>query len=217
MGSQEGKPDGCTEITGSASRNEVSQSVRSLLRHSTHSHHARINRHPLLCKLTRPGLTRSTYARILGSYWSYFQVIEPAIERFLATCPGQFDYATRRKLPWLECDLSKFDTPAPSPNMTDQLQTLSRITEPGEAIGVLYAVEGSTLGGQVIARHLVQNLGIDQSTGARYFTGYGQETESRWQEFCSFAETIAASEKQIDLARRSAIRAFTATEQCLDL
>jgi heme oxygenase (biliverdin-IX-beta and delta-forming) len=195
----------------------MSESVRDALRHSTHSHHVRINRHPLLGQLTRPGLSRSTYARILAAYRSYFRVIEPAIERFLSSCPGQFDYTPRRKLPWLECDLTRFEAPVRAVDITDQLRTLSRISEPGEAIGVLYAIEGSTLGGQVIARHLAQNLGIDRATGARYFSGYGLETESRWQEFCRFAESIVASDRQIELARSSAIQAFIATEQCLDL
>jgi heme oxygenase len=206
-----------TESEANGHREESrGESVRDSLRHSTHSHHVRINRHPLLGQLTRPGLTLRTYARILAAYRSYFNVIEPAIERFLASYPGQFDYVPRRKLPWLESDLAKFEVPARAGDMSDQLRALSFISEPGEAIGVLYAIEGSTLGGQVIARHLAQNLGIDQATGARYFSGYGQETEGRWQEFCRFAESIAASARQVDLASKAAVRAFIATEQCLD-
>ena len=38
-----------------------------------------------------------------------------------------------------------------------------------EALGCLYVVEGSTLGGQVIARHLRQTLGVDPRCGGSFF------------------------------------------------
>jgi heme oxygenase len=202
---------------GTSSRYGGAQSVRSLLRHSTHSDHVRINRHHLVGQLSQPELKLSTYIRILGAYRTYFQTLEPTIERLLEACPGRFDYQPRRKLPWIDADLVALKVVTPIHPMPDQLRQLAQISEPGALIGLLYAIEGSTLGGQVIARHLTRSLGINQASGASYFAGYGEHTESRWQEFCDYAETIRGSETQLDLARQAASLAFIATEQCLEL
>lgn len=48
--------------------------------------------------------------------------------------------------------------------------------------GALYVVEGSTLGGQFIARHVEAVLGLMPGQGDAYFEGYGAETGSRWRE-----------------------------------
>jgi heme oxygenase len=46
----------------------------------------------------------------------------------------------------------------------------------------MYVIEGACLGGQVIARALVQQLGIGQTNGAAFFTGDGLHTGVRWKE-----------------------------------
>jgi len=40
----------------------------------------------------------------------------------------------------------------------------------GQLIGVLYVVEGSTLGAQLIARSLEKHHGLNQTKGGRFFT-----------------------------------------------
>ena len=60
----------------------------------------------------------------------------------------------------------------------------------GALIGILYTLEGSTLGGQFIARHLSQLPG--PKLPRRFFTGYGELTPQRWDEFLRFVETQSA-------------------------
>lgn len=51
------------------------------------------------------------------------------------------------------------------------------------ALGALYVLEGSTLGGQIILRHL-QARASDVTGGAiAFFTGHGAQTRPMWQSF----------------------------------
>lgn len=56
------------------------------------------------------------------------------------------------------------------------------------AVGTLYVLEGSTLGGMIIARNLKERLGIDGSNGGEYFSGRGKQTMAMWRTFGESAE-----------------------------
>jgi heme oxygenase len=64
-----------------------------------------------------------------------------------------------------------------------------------QLLGAMYVVEGSTLGGQVIARQLAK-ADIPQRT---YFSGYGERTGPLWKAFCQLLaqEATPANEAEI--------------------
>ena len=84
--------------------------------------------------------------------------------------------ATRRG--WLVDDLGALDCPVPPPS-AQQLD----LDSPAEALGCLYVLEGSMLGGRVIYRTIGSALGIGSENGGRYFCGFGSGTGSAWSEF----------------------------------
>ena len=51
------------------------------------------------------------------------------------------------------------------------------------AFGAMYVVEGSTLGGAMIARHAEWTLGLNADTGCAYFSSYGRDVGRMWNEF----------------------------------
>lgn len=51
------------------------------------------------------------------------------------------------------------------------------------AMGIMYVVEGSTLGGRFILKNIQQSLGFNEENGASYFSGYGNKTGSFWKKF----------------------------------
>lgn len=51
------------------------------------------------------------------------------------------------------------------------------------ALGILYVIEGSTLGGKVIYKHIQKTLGLNEKSGAAYFYGYGEKTGELWKNF----------------------------------
>ncbi len=49
-------------------------------------------------------------------------------------------------------------------------------------LGAMYVMEGSTLGGRFLARHVESVLGIEPGRGDAYFQGHGEATGSLWRE-----------------------------------
>ena len=75
-------------------------------------------------------------------------------------------------------------------------------------LGSMYVVEGSTLGGQFIARELEQRLGLTGGFGYSYFLGYREATGSRWKEFGKQAEVLAESVPDQSEIVEGAIKTF---------
>jgi heme oxygenase len=76
--------------------------------------------------------------------------------------------------------------------------------------GCLYVLEGSTLGGQVILRHVGSSLGLDASRGASFFASYGRRVGSMWRAFGEAASAHCATEAHCDEALAAATHTFEA-------
>jgi heme oxygenase len=63
-----------------------------------------------------------------------------------------------------------------------------------QALGCLYVLEGSTLGGSIICRAVQQSLG--PSPGCRFFAGYGTHTGLMWNAFCDVLRLYSESNSQ---------------------
>lgn len=84
-----------------------------------------------------------------------------------------------------------------------------------EALGIMYVMEGSTLGGKVLFKHVQKVLGLDENSGAAFFWGYGTETGPKWKGFVSaFADYAITNEVQQDVIR-SATETFNAVDNWL--
>ena len=204
-------------MTSNAPSNEGTpeglNTVRQQLRQATHAAHVRLNLHPLLAGLTRADFPLSNYRLILGTYHRFFSVVEPAILDVLAASASVFSYADRRKLPWLALDITNLGDALAPPEIGRVIEVPGDVAE---LVGTLYAIEGSTLGGQVISRHLRANLGLTPERGARFFAAYGADTETRWASFCAYAEGLADDPVQRLRAGEAALNVFNTLEGLLD-
>jgi hypothetical protein len=81
-------------------------SLRARLLAATHAEHARINRHPRLAGLTRPGYSLAQYRTLLPVYHRFYGLVEGAVLERLKADAVDFSYQERRKLPWLDQDLA---------------------------------------------------------------------------------------------------------------
>lgn len=190
----------------------MSNVLHTLLRDATHQQHVGINRHPLIEGLTKPGFPLANYLVLLRSYAALYRAIEPAIDLWLASESSLFSYSQRHKLPWILEDLAYFET--------EPLKTLQPrvpdIDSWGSFIGILYAVEGSTLGGQIISRSLNAHLGLEKESGGRFFFGYGDATRLMWDEFMQFAGTVVTDQSAMSDARDASQVCFGMFERALD-
>ena len=67
---------------------------------------------------------------------------------------------------------------------------------PAAALGAMYVVEGSTLGGTIIARLAERRLGLSPEAGCAYFRSYGPDVGAMWRSFR--ARLLAASSPATD-------------------
>lgn len=169
-----------------ARRTEVLGSVLHMLKLETHAMHERIEQ---VVPLMRPGLRIAQYQTHLQSLLGYYR----PLERQLATWHGEWslsglNWAARVKSPILEQDLLALGvSPAEIAGVPECTALPDSKTLAG-AWGVLYVLEGSTLGGKIISRRLRESLGLTTSSGARFLNPYGDRTGAMWQ---SFAGSLA--------------------------
>lgn len=190
----------------------MNQPLHSMLRAATHPQHVAINRHPLIEGLTKPGFPLANYLALLRSYAALYHAIEPAIDQWLTSMRSPFSYSNRHKLPWILQDLEYFGV---TPFTTLQTR-VPEINNWGALVGTLYAIEGSTLGGQVISRSLAAHLGLGKQSGARFFNGYGDSTHLMWDEFLEFSGTVVTDRQALCEAQQAAQACFALFEHALD-
>ena len=85
-----------------------------------------------------------------------------------------------------------------------------------EALGAMYVLEGSTLGGRMLYKHVNKTLGLTADNGACYFWGYGEHTGTMWKSFISAFTQFAQQSGQAENIIDSAIQTFTIIDHWLD-
>jgi heme oxygenase len=115
--------------------------------------------------------------------------------------------APRRRLELLDADLRTLGL---SKSDIEALPTCPppRLENAAEALGSLYVMEGSTLGGRRILRNVERCLGLSEHAGCQYFAGYGAQTGPMWQAFLQRLDR-APPEQAADVAN-GAVATFQA-------
>ena len=156
--------------------------------------------------LMSESLTPDAYRRTLERFYGYYQPFEAAIHAFDGWADWGLELGERRKLPLLESDLRALGVDAPE--RLPQCQQLPPLFSMADAFGGLYVMEGATLGGQFISRHIRQTLGVTPETGGRFFHGYGERTGAMWNLFRSALVAFATTRQAEDEVVASAIATF---------
>lgn len=97
----------------------------------------------------------------------------------------------RRKLTLIEEDLEVLKIEKSS------IEIPLQIKNKAEAFGILYVMEGSTLGGNVIAKQLSKNPDFLE-VSFRYFRCYGENTGSFWKNFKTVLDREVAPDEYAD-------------------
>jgi len=120
------------------------------------------------------------YRELLFLFLGLYEPLEEA----LRNCPACPAIAQGRLEKWeLLCqDLGELDLLVEEGFECDNLPTIA--TE-ADCYGVLYVLEGSTLGGQIIRREVAQRFPDQAPLISRFFQPYGDRTRPMWTDFCS--------------------------------
>lgn len=167
----------------------ASGSFHSILRQETESRHRALENTALSARLLSPGVTLRDYLFYLSAFsgiarWYDLQVL-PLVTDTLD------DISERRKLRLILSDLEALEnTGYPAPSYPPFQAPAPR--DKAEAMGACYVLEGSTLGGRVILKHILPILPPALSRGDAFFAGYGDATASKWKYFLEKLEDFAA-------------------------
>lgn len=145
------------------------------LRQSTAAAHRRIESVLPLSALA----DRQRLRHVLAALAGFHEQWEPAALRLLPAADAAWLHA-RSRCAWLQQDLAALA--AGQPPVADQPGPPLQLVDAAAAWGSVYVMEGSTLGGQVIAHHLRDTLGLHADNGARYYAGHGARTASLWRD-----------------------------------
>ena len=136
---------------------------------------------------------------------AFFGFVKPWEERLAAALPESDPIRLgRAKSGWLEADLAYFGYDEARRSGLPRINELPSTSSRAAMLGAAYVLEGATLGGQIIARHLEATLGLRHGEGYRFFRSYGERVGSQWQEFR--AELLRASSPSDDPAIIAAAR-----------
>ncbi len=155
------------------------------LRRETFKAHERVEGAVPLMAAT---LTRVEYVRCLERLYG----VVAAWEEAAAVAAPEWlraMLAARRRRQLLERDLAWFGVTAEAAR-----PGLAAMPDEASFLGAMYVMEGSTLGGQLIARHVGSVLGLSAGEGNAFFLGHGSETGAMWREFCEVLRTRVAEE-----------------------
>lgn len=158
------------------------------LKVATQPYHVALERQidlPALCT------SLAYYRRLLQRFYGFYQPGEAQLTTLPWSTVG-FDWSTRRHSPPLANDLHWLgETPATLAALP-RCATLPALATIPQALGYLYVVEGSTLGGQLISRHLQQQWPALQEAGCQFFQRYGTQVGAMWRLFSYFVNNYVA-------------------------
>lgn len=167
------------------------------LRSKTHASHTQLEQLPVSLSLISKDVNLQQYCNYLKSMYQVIYDTEQNIFPFLKdTIP---DLEKRKKAHLLERDLNFLGRNNNGVRNFPLTCKIDTITLP-YALGIIYVIEGSTLGGRVILKNIQRVLGFTEEEGASYFAGYKSETSSLWRKFLDVLTEFEAahnSEKAI--------------------
>ncbi|MDF1502102.1 biliverdin-producing heme oxygenase [Roseisolibacter sp. H3M3-2] len=182
-------------------------SIRELLREGTREHHARAEaRLPLL----DPALDRDGYARALAALLGFQRPLEAAMAGAPWDRVGLDWRAERPRAALLAADLARLGWSAAAVAAIPECDAVPRPASLAAALGCAYVLEGSTLGGQLIRRHVERTLGILPDDGCSFFAAHGDAVGPMWRAFlialergvehegCPPDEVLAAARETFD-------------------
>ncbi|MGA0607501.1 biliverdin-producing heme oxygenase [Phenylobacterium sp. VNQ135] len=176
--------------------------VHQRLRVATRADHERLeSRADLIERVSTPAGRRSVVQR----FWRLHAEVEAAVAPWLAELDG-LDFQDRRRTERLSADLETLGLEAPSEHAHGP-----DVGSLAEALGHLYVLEGSTLGGRTIRRSL-DALGSDMH-GLSFLDPYGERTGERWRAFLDVLDRHAATPQAVEATVRGAVAGFRHAER----
>jgi len=175
----------------------------------TKHEHASLEKH--LIGIIKGIRTKEQYIDLLRMFYGFYQTLEVTMEQYLT--PDHIpDVMQRRKasallqdlrdLGWNNREHVEVDTPV--------------INSYASALGAAYVLEGSMLGGVIIAKMIKTQLpDLAPGKGFSFFTCYGEDAPNMWKKFRTYLLALTNKEDQ-DIAAETARQTFLKFKAWID-
>jgi heme oxygenase len=124
----------------------------------------------------------AAYSKLLLLFYGYYNPVEQLIEKFIDEGIVA-DIKQRRKAELILNDRQNLNEQTTVNRDCIDLPAIHNIPT---ALGAMYVLEGSTLGGKYISKMIKTKIGLGSDKGVSFFNGYGSETGSKWKSFKSY-------------------------------
>ncbi|NJM07595.1 biliverdin-producing heme oxygenase [Candidatus Gracilibacteria bacterium] len=145
------------------------------LKATTSPYHQRLEGEPLSRSLLAPTATLNDYVYILQTNLGFYAPLEDRLGKACDWAALDFNYEQRRKTPLIEQDLRVLGGGDTALLYAPECNRLPPIGSVAAALGALYVLEGATLGGQLIARHIAMRRKLHPQNGCAFYNSYGDQ------------------------------------------
>ncbi|MFE2288052.1 biliverdin-producing heme oxygenase [Streptomyces sp. NPDC059443] len=181
------------------------------LRSSTRAWHDRLEATGFATAMIAGTLPLDRYVGQLAAYQVVLEVLEGELSRATSLPVGSVWSADLDKLALVESDVKYFADAPGAARAAAEAEAFVReirataVAESEGLLGILYVMEGSTLGGLVLRPYVAKAYGLDATDGVAY---YGSGDRGRWADFTARLNGVLTEPGPQDRVLAAAQRAY---------
>lgn len=197
-------------------------SISALLKEHTAAQHQQAERHELQQRVARGTIDRPTWAAMTIQNRALQQALEDALSAAPEPRLARVFQPHHRRLANFDADLAALGVPLDQRDpLAETLAECNRIASlarqtPIALLGVLYVLEGSTNGGQFLARPLAKALGLPPGVGTSALNPHGARTRELWQAFRNAIDSLELAPEEVDAIIAAARETFEAVSRTMN-
>jgi heme oxygenase len=192
---------------------EANTSFIDRLLERTADWHTRLGQNLLWLNLVASTVTLDDYKKYLSALLNFIKGFEkyifPELQQFVP------DLEKRKRTKIIKDDLTKLGQNLTQVEIMPESYFRSMYTDPYAALGALYVVESSGLGGQLIQKHLQDTVKGAVAGKLKYFVAHGEEAEPMWQSFLQNFSAIAENSDKEENIIDGALRTLRLLDQLM--
>lgn len=186
--------------------------IMQVLKENTREQHQSVEG---LMPFFRPGFSLEVYEKVLEALLGFFEPMENVLRSVAGWGDAGIDIHHRSRSYLIHSDLSFLGKSSAQIAQVARCRELPQFEDLTGAMGALYVLEGSTLGGQVISTELQRTLGLQAGSGLSFFSSEGRNIGREWRTLCAAMRNLIGSPEQSEIAVRVAENTFVALENWL--
>lgn len=183
------------------------------LRNQTAECHTALEKNPYSVALMHSNVTIEDYFTYLQKLYGFVYGFEKTVFPLLTALDP--DIERRRKAALMEQDITMMGGDVAKIQVTSTTVFKEHYTTEAAALGGLYVLEGSMLGGNIIKKHLQERLSDGVVDKTHYFTAYGAELGKVWKDFLTLLMQNASDADKEEAIIKSAKTTFRLIDKWL--